>query len=274
MTTACCLTLILAALGQTESESEAELKRDLYPYYSLAAVKYEFHLDEEKKQRLQLEPRPVLTWTNSKNFMGAVFVWTSQGRPELIGCIGSHQLRPGVSNVFHEFHSLSERPLQPIKLAGTLWQPKMAGVEFGDVAGAPRPHESDKMRLLQMRNIAREFSGAMKDGDDVTELRLLTQPIFRYRSEEREVVDGAIFAMVWQGTDPEVLLLLEARGGDADPRWQFALARFNFRELWVKRKDKEVWRVDVARQDDNYVTGVVGERTIEEIREANKASKD
>jgi len=62
-----------------------------------------------------------------------------------------------------------------------------------------------------MRNIAREFSGAMKDNNDVTELRLLTQPIVRYKAPERGVIDGAIFALVWKGTDPEILLVLEDR---------------------------------------------------------------
>ncbi len=143
--------------------------------------------------------------------MGSVFVWTHGGRPELIGCIGSHQNKPGVSNVFHEFHSLSEQPLQPVRLGRNTWQPMKAGVEVVPLEDAPKPADSDKARLLQMRNLAREFQGSMKDNQDVTELRLLTQPIYRYSAEKRDVLDGAIFAMVWKGTDPEVLLMLEAR---------------------------------------------------------------
>ena len=46
---------------------------------------------------------------------------------------------------------------------------------------APQPADADKARLLQMRNMAREFQGSMKDGEDVTELRLLPQPIYRLR---------------------------------------------------------------------------------------------
>jgi hypothetical protein len=44
--------------------------------------------------------------------LGAVFIWTYQGRPEMIGSIGSRQFRPGMSRVFHEFHSLTLQPLQ------------------------------------------------------------------------------------------------------------------------------------------------------------------
>lgn len=83
-----------------------------------------------------------------------------------------------------------------------------------------------------MRNLAREFSGWMKQDGDVTQLRLLPQPIFRYKSRDMGVLDGALFALVWKGTDPDVLLLLE--------HGEVALARFNWREMWVERKDKEI----------------------------------
>ncbi|HEY2251247.1 MAG TPA: hypothetical protein VGH74_09310, partial [Planctomycetaceae bacterium] len=113
--------------------------------------------------------------------------------------------------------------------------------------------------------------GWMKDGDDVTELRLVAQPIFRYKAADRGVADGAIFALVWKGTDPEVLLMLEDRPEGAESRWQFALARFNFREMWVKRLDREIWRVGVARENDIYITGQVGAVTFDEIRRAAPA---
>src|SRR5579859_7442544 len=114
----------------------------------------------------------------------------------------------------------------------------------------------------------------MKDNNDVTELRLLPQPIARYKAPERGVVDGAIFAMVWKGTDPEILLILEDRTEDAGRAWRFGLARFNFREMWVKRNEREVWRVGVARESDVYITGVVGETMLEDIREAAPATDE
>ncbi|HLJ10381.1 MAG TPA: hypothetical protein VKU82_04295, partial [Planctomycetaceae bacterium] len=55
------------------------------------------------------------------------------------------------------------------------------------------------------------------------------------------------------------------------PSWKFALARFNFREMWVKRADKEIWRVGVSALDDNYITGNVGDVSIAQIRESAPA---
>jgi hypothetical protein len=115
-----------------------------------------------------------------------------------------------------------------------------------------------------MRNIAREFNGAMVDNQDVTELRLLPQPIFRYKAPSKGLIDGAIFALVWKGTDPEILLIIEDRKSTAGSQWHYALARFNFRELYVKRRDKELWRVGVLRENDVYITGIVGEAILGE----------
>lgn len=264
------VTLGLVAVGQAATD-EAEAKRVLFPYYGQVAAGYAFALDEKHEQRLELQKQPVLTWTNAQNYMGAVFIWTYKGRPELIGCIGSHQYKPGRSNVFRELHSLSLQPLQTVNFGdGKRWTPTKPGVELVAVEGAARPADSERLRLTQMRNLAREFNGWMKDADDVTALRLLPQPIVRYQSPDRGVIDGAIFALVWKGTDPEVLLLLEDRKGKTDPRWHYALARFNYRELWVKHRDKEIWRVGVEANGDVYLTSNIGEVSLDALPPAPK----
>jgi hypothetical protein len=259
----------LCLLGQ-EPTDEAALKEILYPFYAREAASYEIFRDEDRKERLEVRKQPVLTWTNAENYMGAVFIWEFGGRPEMIGCIGSHQNKPGRSNVFHELHSLSLQPLQPVTFAGgsQVWRVTKPGMQLTTVEGAPAPGDSDRQRLTQMRNIAREFRGWMKEGADVTELRLLPQPIVRYSAPDQGATDGAIFAMVWKGTDPEVLLVLEDRKADAASSWQFGLVRFNFRDMWVERNDKEVWRVGVSARSENYITAVVGERSHDEIRQA------
>jgi hypothetical protein len=48
-----------------------------------------------------------------------------------------------------------------------------------------------------------------------------------------------------QGTDPEVFLLLEARGHGEAARWAFAAARMNGVEFRLRYLDREVWAVEV-----------------------------
>lgn len=271
MLSAILLTIACTPLVQAAPD-EAEIKRMLVPYYIQEASRLEFFLDVERQ--LKFVEQPVLIWTNADKYMGAVFIWTFQGRPEMIGCIGSHQNRPDKSNVFQEFHSLSLQALPTVNLrAGKPkeWTPSKPGLAMVVVNDAPRPATSERLRLTQMRNLAREFDGWMKDGEDVAQLRLLPQPIFRYQSPDRGVVDGAIFALVWKGTDPEILLVLEDRGDSSDERWHYALARFNYREMWVKRHDKELWRVPVEGMNDVYITRLAGEINLDDLKAAGEA---
>jgi hypothetical protein len=98
---------------KTDALKTDDLEADLKAFYVRQAAAYEFRPDTKSDERFTLERKPVLTWTNVEKYMGSVFVWTRDGRPEVIGCIGSHQNKPGVSNFFHEFHSLSQSRWPP-----------------------------------------------------------------------------------------------------------------------------------------------------------------
>src|SRR5207245_2378254 len=97
--------------------------------------------------------------------------------------------------------------------------------------------------LVQMRRLAQEFTGHEIDGESKRwDLRLLPAPLYRYPEAKSGVIDGALFTLVSNaGTDPEVLLLIEAREVDGKLRWEYAFGRFSDRSLYVQRKDKEVW---------------------------------
>lgn len=76
------------------------------------------------------------------------------------------------------------------------------------------------------------------------ELRALTHPIYRYGDGQAELVDGAIFAFA-QATDPEILLLLEARRENGKPAsWWWAAARMSMVPLDLKYRGQLVWNVD------------------------------
>jgi hypothetical protein len=270
-----CLALGVSLLAQMPV-NEAESKLILYPYYARQAAAYDFFRDDDRQQRLVLQQQPVLNWTNPDNFMGSVFRWTYGGRPELIGCIGSRQTAAGECFVFHELHSLSQGVLQPVNFGDEfgdgkrVWEPARGGSELLDVEGAPDPADSERQRLTQMRNLAREFTGWMKQDGDITELRLLPQPIFLYQAVEQEVIDGALFALVWKGTDPDILLTLESREVRGKQQWKYGLARFNWREMWVQRNGKEIWRVEMSGLGNNspYVSGRVVQTSLSAIGKA------
>ncbi len=114
------------------------------------------------------------------------------------------------------------------------------------VPGATSPSESPVTRLRQMRALAREFTVEAKTTADRSEvpkqLRPMTRPMFRYKSTDPIILDGALFAFV-RGTDPELLLLIEARRTNSGAVWQFAPARMNSVQFRLLHKSREVWSV-------------------------------
>ena len=94
-----------------------------------------------------------------------------------------------------------------------------------------------------MRRLAAEFAGHEIDRDGKRwDLRLLSAPLYRYPDAKSGAIDGALFALISNaGTDPEVLLVIEAREDKGKLRWEFACGRFSDWELRVQRKDREVF---------------------------------
>jgi hypothetical protein len=94
-----------------------------------------------------------------------------------------------------------------------------------------------------MKAIARQFTATFKREARYNEggqLRLLSQPLYRYQSDE--VQDGALFALA-DGTSPQLNLLLESRLADQGQQWQYALAPNNSVEFHVLFDEREVWSV-------------------------------
>ena len=87
-----------------------------------------------------------------------------------------------------------------------------------------------------------------------SELRLMTQPLIRYQPTAGPATDGAIFSLA-VGTDPEALLILEARHAGEALRWEFAFARFHFVTLVAQHAGKEVWRVEGDKDMTRAVFG-------------------
>lgn len=204
-------------------------------------------LDPSSDKKLRLEPEPVLRWTNSleRRFYGDVFVWTHEGRPEVLASV-NNVFQPGRKARETELLSLSAgRPVLTHN-EQVVWEPAEPYVELKPLPGAPKPGENAAARLLQMRALAAQFTVVADYGgkkEDKENLRLLATPIYRYQSPGRGVTDGALFAFT-KGTDPEALLMIEARG-KKDVEWQFAFARLNgWCSFSAVLKEKEVWQAD------------------------------
>ncbi len=173
--------------------------------------------------------------------VASIFSHPHEGRRERVLC--------------HELHSLSEAMLVVDRDSPNRWEPKAPGVDLKPVPDAPTPADSpaqrgvqtpgDRPRLLRPEPERRR--------PVAWDLRLLPKPLYRYESTDPEVIDGAVFALVSSaGTDPEIILLLEARKTPQGPRWTYGAARFSDMSLWLKHKDREVW--NAIRGPENTFT--------------------
>ncbi|HZL89804.1 MAG TPA: hypothetical protein VFB96_15670 [Pirellulaceae bacterium] len=262
---ALCLTLglLLAQTAAGQQPADAAAKSEATPAAkALAAFKAEagqFNISVEgsESDKLALEKEPVLRWTNPARTGedGALFVWASKsGRPAVIGTIFTYRLGDK-ANRKHELHSLALAPLSAEFKGQTVWSPREAGLSFQPLEKAPAVAATGRQRLSQMKALARDFSASMRDmQDEQYQLRLLTQPLVRYEPKDEQVLDGAIFAFSL-GTDPEVLLIIEARGSKDSHQWQYALARFHYIEITVQHLDRQVWRAEPLKGFDNLNLG-------------------
>ena len=203
-----------------------------------------------------LHAEPLLRWSNptAGSVHGEVFLWQHEGRPAAIASIFRwyHPFKDGTVEIV----SLSPFPVQAREDDRALWDCREAGVSFTPIADAKRPAAGQGTRLVQMRDLARRFSANLKDtrgGESVSrELRLLNQPLYRYKSPRHKITDGALFALA-EVTDPEAIVIIEAvNTDDGGASWQYALARMNNHEIEVRLDDRSVksWpRIDQPWKD-------------------------
>jgi hypothetical protein len=224
--------------GAAESKTEhtSTVMRD-------AASRYRFRSPAGEGPTL-LIPDPVLRWSNpvAQEEDAGLFLWTRQGRPE-----AAAQFFVRKNLWMHEFQSLSESSFTVDSGGQTIWAPSKAGLIF-HVEPESRPSEGDAIRRLrQMRTVAESFTASVEfqyEHESHYELRLLSRPLRRYGSAEGKVLDGTLWAFV-QGTNPEVLLLVESRPGrDNTLRWNYAFAAMTSYPAEAKRNGKSVWKVD------------------------------
>jgi hypothetical protein len=233
----------------TTGEELAPETKKLHDLVENSIDDYELFADRDSDTPLKVQS--VLRWRNvtrGQEGLALMAVWTLDGRPEAIASIF-----PWEAFLIHEFGSISrESKLVARTRAGgdVAWSPRELGVAFADLPGAPAPADSRVARLRQMKALAARFHATMTgwkaDDSDREELRLLPRPLYRYDLKESSkkshpgLLDGALFAFV-QGTDPEVVLILEAIETGDVARWQFGLSRATSGGLEASLEDRIVW---------------------------------
>jgi hypothetical protein len=219
--------------------------------YKRAAGRYTIERHSDPPVTLALKPDPVFRWTSPLRtaYDGVMFVWIVDGRPEVAATF-YRNIRDGVPFEQHEFQSLAASALTATYGGWEVWNAREAGLTLKPIPGAPPPAPSAAARLRQMHALSEEFRAETTDHKGTSPLRLLSHPLYRYEKGPSGPVDGAMFGFV-HATDPEVLLLIEARPAGGSPAWHYGFARMSGFRLRAWHKDRPVW--DVRSISSSYI---------------------
>jgi hypothetical protein len=242
--------MLAAEERKTEPSPAADSVKAWYAFYHHeAAHVYRFKL-EPGEAELELDPTPILRWTNpleEGSIHGVAYVWRQGGRPVVVGQLFSYLNGKGGRVYCHAVHSLARKDekLTGLREGKVFWTPDSPGVSMRDVPDAPAPAAGRAARMVQMKEISRRFSAYTEEASrGKRELRLLPTPLDRYRESAADGADGALFSLV-VGNDPEVILLVETRDVPAGrPTWQYGLVLSTRSTSVALLDDQEVWRYD------------------------------
>ena len=235
--------------GEDRSDEETSARKRKIKETMEASVNW-YEVLPNAAARIPLTPQIAMRWINASRGRDAqdfLLLWVHDGRPVAAASVYSYD-----RYLCHELCSLSRNAELVARTSeATVWAPESAGVEFHDVPNGPAPAATPVLRLAQMKSLGARFTATLTgwkdDESDREVLRLQPRPLYRYdikadTDTHASVRDGALFAFV-QGTDPEVLLLVEEVVLDDRPRWQYAFARATSGGVEARLDDKPVWKV-------------------------------
>lgn len=240
------LAVILTLLTMVRSEEDSPKKSEPSPAMKEArAHMSEFNAVSSANGReapIEMLPHPLLTFGDAARIAeaGTLWAWGKSGRPAAF-----MELYHGVGIGQPWVHALTLTSPELIQLKAPAlqnWTPKKSHFALKDVPDSPQVNSQPSARLRQMKEISRRFeSHQFWDPDNSRfELRLLVQPVHRYQDEAAKLTDGAVFVLA-HGTNPEVLLQIEAHAAEQPPRWKYSLVRLGSAEMHVLLDGKEVW---------------------------------
>lgn len=170
-----------------------------------------------------LKGEPILHYTDPQRLFpdATLWVWLLDGQPILFSKLERMGGNPPQTQycmaTAHQARIAARWP------DGIVWKSQKAGIQFRPIDQADLPQKTAPLRLVQLRSIARKFRATTTDHvNQSEEMRMLTQPILRYSNAGQSLVDGAVFALTSNGTNPDALLLVQVRHHQGDkPVWEY-----------------------------------------------------
>jgi hypothetical protein len=211
----------------------------------------------DRTTKAKVHPTPLMKYTDvpRRIEMATLWVWEDEGQPVAIGKVEAYSRKEGTKWLYC-FASASTGLVDGKWADGRRFQARKAGIEWAAIKG-PVPQKTAAGRLLQMKELFQHFSATSRDDLLKTsdELRPLARPLHEYSSPKHGVVQGILCGFAANGTNPDVVVVLEAvsTAGDKDsPKsWRYGVIRMTTNGVSVRLDKDEVFtRAYVGSPED------------------------
>jgi hypothetical protein len=204
--------------------------------------------------QLELRGEPLFRYSDQpRGFLDAtLWAWGPPGRPAAVAKVEA-ALNGKVPYWQYCVASLADGPLR-IDFANQrkLTAPK-AGLTLHAFPDGPPPADRPAPRQRQMKDLVARFAATIHarhlDTKELVkqEMRLLPSPIHRYADEKNGLRDGMIFGLTTNGTNPDMLIVIELRGKQDDkPEWHFGIVKMTYSEVHIRLDKSEVYSSPVS----------------------------
>jgi len=222
--------------------AEQAMRKARVDFLSGAIKHFEVHVGKDQVES-KLHPQPLQVWNNpvSGTRIGILAMYTRNDRPDVMAQF-SFTSPDAVINEFHNFYG---NELTMKRGDRTVWTPEGSSTEWKPLKEVDPGATTPERRLVQMRRLAEKFvveDNFGWDKKELTQLRLLTTPVYRYGNPKDEVVDGAVFVFA-QGTDPEAVLMLECFRDGEELKWRYGFGPMSIYALTAKLGEEVVWEI-------------------------------
>jgi hypothetical protein len=236
----------LAQVGADETSKNEEKRARMLKQMTDLAAEAKLILKNARREP-KLVPQPVFRYDDQpRRFIDAtMWVWTDGGRPVAFEKVEAMIHRDtGEAQWGYCFTSVSEDQVAIHWNETRDYHTTQAGTEFKPLEGAPEVFAKESQRKRQARDLAKGFAARVvidPKNNTTQEMRLLTTPIYEYTDEKTKEYSGSVFALSTNGTNPDLLVLLEPREGGGKLQWQIAPARMTSGGVTLNYRDKKVW---------------------------------
>ncbi len=234
--------------AKPKSEKEAELSAEEEATRRAAeklvgTIEVEIQNDDKWTKVKRIDKPLLLFGDATREYVGGSFwAWGEKGRPvavlELFRNAGMKRWTFGLTNT-------SGGKVRASRAGEPWWIDNDSDVVLKDVPQAPAPAADTAQRQRQLKLLCQKFTAyeLWEPNNTRYDLRRLERPVHTYRDEDHGLLDGGLFVFA-NGTNPELLLFLEARADQKDKTkavWQYLVGRAAGAELHLDFDGKEVF---------------------------------